>query len=118
MNDSEILHKLKEICSKWNFSPEAALKHLDCELKDYHLRMMPVNPVRGPFPYRVDEIKLNTYLPDDIPDWVQELFPDLHQAKLEKHYFSNGRKIAKFVIRGRVIHAAELMEPEMLSPHH
>ena len=118
MNDSEILHKLKEICSKWNFSPEAALKHLDCELKDYHLRMTPFDPVRGPFPYRVDVIEVNTYLPNDLPDWVQELFPDLHQAKLEKHYFSNGRKIAKFVIRGRVFHATELMEPEKHSHHH
>ena len=118
MNDSEILYRLKEICSKWNFSPEAALVHLDCELKDYHLRMTPFNPVRGPFPYRVDVIELNTYLPDDLPDWVHELFPDLRHAKLEKQYFNNGRRIAKFVTRGRVFHAVELMEPEILFSHH
>lgn len=118
MNDSEILSKLKEICAKWNFSPEAALSHLECEVKDYHLRAMPLDSIKGPFPYRVDEIELSPYLPKDMPDWVRELFPDLQHAKLEKHYFSNGKEIAKFVTRGRVFHAAELMEAEILLPRH
>jgi hypothetical protein len=103
MNDAQLATALRTIASRWNYSPDAALKLLDCAMQQNNL-MEGRNS--GPLPVKIEECP---FMSDrsEWPTWTQALIPT--DSKFERHFFADGKQLAKLVTsRALVLLATEI----------
>ena len=103
MNDAQLATDLRAVASRWNYSPDAALKLLDDALSRNDLM---ASRNLGPFPANIEECP---FICDRSvwPSWAQELIPP--DSNFELHVFADGKQVAKLITsRALVLLAKEI----------